>query len=164
MRATSRTLRGASSRRSPTTFWPRSPASARTRPSTPRRSCRSCHPTGSTLPPPPTCPSSINGPPSLPDTPFAYCILRVVPDVERAEFLNAGVVLFARQAGFLAAQIALDRARLHTLSPGAAARGAPGGGGGGGGEPIARHLEVLERVAAGDPEAGPIAAMEPSER
>jgi hypothetical protein len=75
-----------------------------------------------------------------------------VPDVERAEFLNAGVVLFARQAGFLAAQIALDRARLETLSPGCDA------------EPIARHLEVLERVAAGAPTGGPIAAMEPSER
>jgi hypothetical protein len=88
----------------------------------------------------------------LPDTPFAYCVLRVVPDVERAEFLNAGVVLFARQAGFLAAQVALDRARLQTLSPGCDA------------EPIARHLDVLERVAAGDPDAGPIATMEPSER
>jgi hypothetical protein len=88
----------------------------------------------------------------LPDTPFAYCVLRVVPDVERAEFLNAGVVLFARQAGFLAAQVALDRARLETLSPGCDAA------------PIARHLEVLERVAAGDPTGGPIASMEPSER
>jgi hypothetical protein len=88
----------------------------------------------------------------LPDTPFAYCVLRVVPDVERAEFLNAGVVLFARQAGFLAAQVALDRARLGTLSPGCDA------------EPIARHLEVLERVAAGDSAGGPIASMEPSER
>src|SRR3954465_5104941 len=152
MRATSPTLRGASSRRSPTTFWPRSPASARTRPSTPRRSCRSCHPTGSTLPPPPTCPSSINGPPSLPDTPFAYCVLRVVPDVERAEFLNAGVVLFARQASFLAAQVALDRARLEALSPGCDF------------EPIARHLEALDRVAAGDPQGGPTVAAEAAGR
>ena len=35
----------------------------------------------------------------MPDTPFAYCVLRVVPDVERAEFLNAGVVLFWDVAG-----------------------------------------------------------------
>jgi Protein of unknown function (DUF3037) len=88
----------------------------------------------------------------LPDTPFAYCILRVVPDVERGEFINAGVVLFARQAGFLAAQIAVDRGRLEALAPGCDF------------EPVVRHLEALERVAAGDPEGGPIARMEPSER
>jgi Protein of unknown function (DUF3037) len=88
----------------------------------------------------------------LPDTPFAYCILRVVPDVERGEFINAGVVLFARQAGFLAAQIAVDRERLQVLAPGCDF------------EPVVRHLEALERVAAGDPEGGPIARMDPSER
>ena len=88
----------------------------------------------------------------MPDTPFAYCVLRVVPDVERAEFLNAGVVLFARQAGFLAARIALDRTRLEALAPDCDF------------EPSARHLAALERVAAGDPQGGPIARMEPSER
>jgi hypothetical protein len=88
----------------------------------------------------------------LPDTPFAYCILRVVPDVERGEFINAGIVLFARQAGFLAAQIAVDRGRLEALAPGCDF------------EPVVRHLEALERVAAGDPEGGPIARMDPSER
>jgi len=88
----------------------------------------------------------------LPDTPFAYCILRVVPDVERGEFINAGVVLFARQAGFLAAQIAVDRGRLEALAPGCDF------------EPVVRHLDALERVAAGDPEGGPIARLEPSER
>ena len=88
----------------------------------------------------------------MPDTPFAYCVLRVVPDVERGEFINAGVVLFARQAGFLAAQIAVDRERLQALAPGCDF------------EPVVRHLEALERVAAGDPDAGPIARLEPSER
>jgi hypothetical protein len=88
----------------------------------------------------------------LPDTPFAYCVLRVVPDVERAEFLNVGVVLFARQAHFLKARIALDRARLAALSPDCDP------------EPVARHLDAIARVAAGDPEGGPVAAMEPSER
>lgn len=88
----------------------------------------------------------------MPDTAFAYCVLRVVPDVERAEFLNAGVVLFARQAGFLEARIALDRARMRALAPGCDP------------EPVARHLEALGRVAAGDPGGGPVAAMEPSER
>jgi hypothetical protein len=87
-----------------------------------------------------------------PDTPFAYCVLRVVPDVERAEFLNAAVVLFARQAGFLEARTRLDAQRLRALSPGCDA------------EPIARHLAAMELVAAGDPAGGPIARMEQSER
>jgi hypothetical protein len=87
-----------------------------------------------------------------PDTPFAYCVLRVVPDVERAEFLNAGVVLFARQAGFLEARTRLDADRLRALSPRCDA------------EPIDRHLASLELVAAGDAGGGPIAQMEPSER
>jgi hypothetical protein len=88
----------------------------------------------------------------LPDTAFAYCVLRVVPDVERGEFINAGVVLFARQAGFLAAQIALDRARFEALSPSCDF------------DAVARHLYALERVAAGDADGGPIARMELSER
>ena len=88
----------------------------------------------------------------MPDNAFAYCVLRVVPDIERAEFLNAGVVLFARQASFLAAQVALDRTRFEALSLSCDY------------DAVARHLEALERVAAGDPDGGPIAAMEPSER
>jgi hypothetical protein len=43
---------------------------------------------------------------------YDYAVVRVVPDVERAEFLNAGVILFARTFGFLAARVALDEARL----------------------------------------------------
>jgi hypothetical protein len=88
----------------------------------------------------------------LPDTAFAYCVLRVVPDVERAEFLNAGVVLFARQAGFLEARIALDRARLAALSPGCDP------------EPVERHLDAVARVAAGDANGGRVATMDQSER
>ena len=84
--------------------------------------------------------------------PFAYAVLRVVPRVERGEFLNAGVVLFCRTRRFLAARTGLDRARLAALAPGVEPDG------------IERHLAWLERVAAGDPAAGPVAALEPSER
>lgn len=83
---------------------------------------------------------------------FSYAIVRVVPSVERGEGLNAGVILFCRQLDFLAARIALDEHRLnalaHDFSP-----------------EIARpHLQAIVRVAAGDPTAGPIAALPPSER
>jgi hypothetical protein len=43
---------------------------------------------------------------------FDYAIVRVVPRVEREEFVNAGVILFCRTRGFLEAHIALDTVRL----------------------------------------------------
>jgi Protein of unknown function (DUF3037) len=87
-----------------------------------------------------------------PRRPFSYAILRVVPSVVRGERINAGVVLFSRQHRFLAARVGLDERRLAALSPAlSAARVRP-------------LLDALARVAAGDPAAGPIAALPPSER
>ncbi|MBN1219184.1 MAG: DUF3037 domain-containing protein [Anaerolineae bacterium] len=48
---------------------------------------------------------------------FDYAIVRVVPYVEREEFINVGVILFCRAQNFLAAQIELDRQRLMILAP-----------------------------------------------
>jgi DUF3037 family protein len=83
---------------------------------------------------------------------FQYAILRVIPRVERGEALNAGVVLFSRRHGFLAARTELDVAALAALSPGCDP------------DEVRAHLQTLARVAAGDPAGGPIAALEPSER
>jgi hypothetical protein len=83
---------------------------------------------------------------------FQYAIVRVVPHVERGECLNAGVVLFSRRHGFLAARTALDEAALAALSPDCDPAG------------VRAQLETLERVAAGDPAGGAIAALDPSER
>jgi DUF3037 family protein len=83
---------------------------------------------------------------------FAYAILRVVPRVERGEQLNAGVVLFCRRRGFLAARVELDELRLAALAPDVDP------------ERVRAHLDALARIAAGDPAGGPVAALEPSER
>lgn len=48
---------------------------------------------------------------------FDYAVVRVVPRVERGEFLNAGVILFCPTQGFLESRIELDRARLLALDP-----------------------------------------------
>lgn len=48
---------------------------------------------------------------------FDYAIVRVVPNVERGEFLNAGVILFCRTRRFLGTRIELDRRRLAALAP-----------------------------------------------
>jgi hypothetical protein len=83
---------------------------------------------------------------------FQYAIWRVVPDVERGEAVNVGVVVYCRRRSFLAARVELDETRLKGLAPGldiAALR---------------LHLDGLVRVAAGDPQAGAIAALPQSER
>jgi hypothetical protein len=84
--------------------------------------------------------------------PFQYTVLRVVPSVERGECLNAGVVLFCRTRGFLGARVGLDERALRALHPGADPA------------PLRDHLEALAGVAAGDPAAGPLAALPASER
>ena len=83
---------------------------------------------------------------------YAYAVLRLVPDVERGERLNVGVALFCRRAGFLGLRTALDPARVRALAP-AADLGA-----------VQDHLARLEAIAAGDPAAGPLAALPPSDR
>lgn len=83
---------------------------------------------------------------------FQYAIWRVVPSVPRGERLNVGVVLFCRRARFLDATVALDRERLRVLDPGLDVAA------------LEAHLDGLLRVARGEPDAGPVAAMEPSER
>jgi len=83
---------------------------------------------------------------------FQYAVVRVVPQIERGEVLNAGVVLFSRRHRFLAARTGLDAAALEALAPGCD------------GEQVREHLRTLERVAAGDPAGGPIARLEASER
>jgi hypothetical protein len=85
-------------------------------------------------------------------SPFAYAILRVVPRIERGERFNAGVVVFCRQLGFLGAKVALDEQRLAALAPAARA------------DEVLAHLEALVNVAAGEPGAGAIAELPPSER
>jgi Protein of unknown function (DUF3037) len=88
----------------------------------------------------------------VPPSPFQYAIVRVVPRVERGECANAGVVLFCRPRRFLAAQVALDAARVRALAPEADLTALQG------------HLDAFARIAAGDPDAGPMAALPPSER
>jgi hypothetical protein len=48
---------------------------------------------------------------------FEYAVLRVVPRVERGEFLNAGVLVYCRQRDFLGSRVHLDADRLRVLDP-----------------------------------------------
>ena len=84
--------------------------------------------------------------------PFQYAILRVVPSLPRGEALNVGVILHCRQREFLGVRTHLDRERLRVLDPELDL------------DELARYLEGLQRVAEGDPGAGPMAALDRSER
>ncbi len=52
---------------------------------------------------------------TAPRHPFEYSVLRVVPRVERAESMNAGVILYCRELGYLGARVHLDVERLRAL-------------------------------------------------
>lgn len=85
-------------------------------------------------------------------SPFAYAVLRVVPDIEREEFVNAGLVLFCRSRRFLGARAFLDAARLAALRTDADV------------EALRGQLALVERIAAGEVASGPLAGMSQSER
>jgi len=89
--------------------------------------------------------------PEPPDV-FQYAIVRVLPRVERGECLNVGVILLCRSRRYLAARIALDERRLAAF----AADLDP--------TSIRPHLVAIERIAAGDPDAGPMARLGQAER
>ena len=49
--------------------------------------------------------------------PYDWALLRIVPRVERGEFVNAGAVVYCQQLDFLGCTVALDEARLLALDP-----------------------------------------------
>lgn len=84
--------------------------------------------------------------------PYLYAVFQVVPDIERNERFNAGIVLLCRSRRFLAARTDLDTTKLAALGPTC--------------DPatVREQLTALERIAAGDRDAGPLARLEFAER
>ena len=83
---------------------------------------------------------------------YDYAIVRVVPRVERGEFVNAGVILFCRTRRFLGARIALDGGRLAALAPQLDIT------------ELMQHLAVIPLVCAGGVGAGPIGLLPLADR
>lgn len=90
--------------------------------------------------------------PDVPRSPYLYAIIRVIPRVERGESINAGVVLLCRPRRFLGASMSLDERRLLALAPECDAG------------VVRQHLEAIESVARGDPDAGAMARLTIAER
>jgi hypothetical protein len=83
---------------------------------------------------------------------FEYALLRVVPRVEREEFINAGVVLYCQDARFLDARVHLDPERLRALDPNFDP------------EAVRAHLAVARLVCEGGPQAGAVGLLPPVQR
>ena len=78
---------------------------------------------------------------------FDYAVLRIVPRVDRGEFVNAGVVLFCLERKFLRARVTVNEARLLALWQDIDL------------DCVKRHVEAYCRICDGRPDAGPIAAL-----
>lgn len=83
---------------------------------------------------------------------YDYAVVRLVPLVEREEFINVGVIVSCPQKEFLEARIELDEERIAALFPAIDLA------------EVRAHLEVIPRIAAGGEEAGPIGLMSQRER
>ena len=83
---------------------------------------------------------------------FEYAVIRIVPRVEREEFLNVGIVLYCRDLKYLQTRYTLDRHRLDALCNQMDC------------SEVEEHLHAFERIAKGEPEGGPIAALDLASR
>jgi hypothetical protein len=83
---------------------------------------------------------------------YEYAVIRVVPKVEREEFLNVGVILFCKRQKFIRAIIKVDEKKIQALDPEMDV------------ETLQTNLQAFVRIASGDITAGPIAALELTER
>jgi Protein of unknown function (DUF3037) len=83
---------------------------------------------------------------------FQYTVLRVVPDVERGERLNVGVILYSPERKFLGARVHVDEQRLRAVAADIDL------------DALERHLRSLVAIAQGASDGGPLAALPQSER
>ena len=83
---------------------------------------------------------------------FDYAVVRVVPRVERGEFINAGVIVSCPEKNYLKARVELDQSRLAALDPEADQA------------TVAKHLEVIRLICEGGAAAGPIGMLPPRAR
>lgn len=79
---------------------------------------------------------------------YEYAVIRVVPAVEREEFVNVGVILFCKQQKFIQVLFKLDEAKLRAFSSDLDL------------EQLTLNLRSFEKIAEGKTEGGPIACMD----
>jgi hypothetical protein len=83
---------------------------------------------------------------------YEYAVIRVVPKVEREEFINVGIIVFCKRKRFIKMLYAIDNVKLNTLAPGLDV------------EQLQLNLESFSKIARGDANGGPIARFDTPER
>lgn len=83
---------------------------------------------------------------------YDYAVIRVVPRVEREEFVNVGVLVSCPQAKLLVAGIELDPRRLLALDPDVDI------------DAVRLHLQAIKKICAGGVDSGPIGQLPPRAR
>jgi hypothetical protein len=83
---------------------------------------------------------------------YEYAVLRIVPRVEREEFLNVGVVLYCRQGRFLKVKYVLDAHKISTFAPQLDLA------------EITSYLNAFDRICQAKPDSGSIGKLPVAER
>lgn len=83
---------------------------------------------------------------------FEYAVIRLVPRVEREEFLNVGVIVYCASQRYLRAKYAVDERRLRAFSAAIAV------------EDVLANLKALELISVGDQNSSPIAHLDIASR
>ena len=83
---------------------------------------------------------------------YEYAVIRVVPRVEREEFLNVGVVVFCKKEKFLEVRYHLNREKIQMLCADCDV------------EQLEKNLESFEKICRGAKDGGPIAQMDVASR
>ena len=83
---------------------------------------------------------------------YDYAVIRVVPRVEREEFVNVGVIVSCPERGFLDCRLEVDDVRLRALDPAVDL------------ELVRKHLATIPAICRGGDEAGPIGKLPARER
>jgi hypothetical protein len=83
---------------------------------------------------------------------YDYAVIRVVPRVERQEFVNAGVIVWCKEQDLLDARVELDEARLRALDASVDF------------DAVRRHLASIGRICAGGEGAGELGKLSKRER
>jgi len=83
---------------------------------------------------------------------FEYAVIRVVPRVEREEFLNVGIIVYCKQQKFLKCLYQVDEDRLKVFCPQVDLI------------EMESHLKSFEQICAGSIEAGPIGQLDTASR
>lgn len=83
---------------------------------------------------------------------YEFAVIRLMPKVEREEFLNIGVILFSKPLDFLDLKFVIDKERIHNFSSEVDIK------------VISEYLEAWKLIALGEKNSGPIGQLETASR